>query len=188
MAHTEIYPTPRLAAVAAQLGPFLGFPPHQAAAPAFAAAERTELAGSFAVWTVSLEDFRTTGAAKASWNHVWHHQKRPAGAAADSFVRTRDQEGAAPEIRGVYHSPLAAEIDRAIDGVGSLTAGSAQPTVRILEIPELRLAALWIRHGTANQYIPLGKFASPADRQFEPIGERDLVARLPHAPLHGLSV
>ena len=188
MAYTELYPTPRLAAVAAQLGSFLGSPGRQAAAPAFAAAGPTELAGSFAVWTVSLQDFRAAGAANARWNNVWHHQMRPTGGAADSFVRTRDQEGAAPEIRGVYYSPLAGEIDRAIDSIGPLPAGSGQSTVRVLEIPELRLAALWIQHGAANQYIPLGKFASSADRQFEPIAERDLTARLPDAPLHGLSV
>ena len=72
MAYTEFYPTPRLAAVAAQLGPFLGFPLQPAGAPAFAAAGPTELAGSFAVWTVSLEDFRAAGAANARWNNVWH--------------------------------------------------------------------------------------------------------------------
>jgi hypothetical protein len=177
MAITDALDREKLESIKQQLQPFMA---------ALEVAQPHGVAESFQVWTASLSGFRESGAKSASPEHVWHHQLRPPGGRADAFALSIDDS--VPEVRAVYHSSLAEEIDRAAEEIDKDPAfHSDKFVVRLLEVPDVNLSAIWILKGSISQYVPLGEFASPDDKRFVPISEADLKARLPERPVIGIS-
>jgi hypothetical protein len=188
MAITDTFSSGQRGAVTSQLGPYLAaFEPEKALPP-------SGVAESFQVWTVSLARFLATGTQDAAWNQVWHHQLRAANrepGAAEGFARSIQRGDSALELRSVYRSTLAGEIDLAVAGLDrDPEFASDSVRVRLLEIPDLHLMTLWINEpdGT-NRYIPLGKFARSGDQLSKPMTEQELIARLQEEkPVIGISV
>lgn len=183
MARTDVYPVENLSAIKTQLPRFFaafGEKPPGGGGASHGVAE------SFQVWTVPLQVFRLLGAAGASWNQVWHHQIRQPDGTAEAFAHSLD--AGVPEVRAVYRSPLAQEIDHAIERIDEHPILKDDGfIVRLLEVPDLHFMTIWILRGVTSQYIPLGKFASGGEQRFNPISTGDLVARLPVSPIIGLS-
>jgi hypothetical protein len=196
VARTDIYPPKNLEALGEQLRSFL------------AASGDSPTAGgvaeSFQVRTVGLQDFRESGLKHAVWKGVWHHQLRSAGGGrAETFARSLGC--VSPEVRSIYRSPLAGEIDRAIDTIDNDPAFEDDASlVRLLEIPDAHLTAIWISNAKMNRLIPLGQFASSEDQfagdhakqemegvpvgvQKSSINEAELIQRLPEKSIIGLS-
>jgi len=182
MALTDSLNPDHLYTVARQLGPFLlpfaaaGVPPAS-----------TGIAESLQVWTTSLKAFLIPGMEAPLCYHVWHHQLRPAGGGrANAYARSIEHDDAQAELRGVYQADVAGEIDLAVSAIDGL--GLADDVkVRLLEVPDVTLMALWLQSPALDQYIPLGRFASPGDGHFAPISKQELVGRLPKQPISGLS-
>lgn len=183
MASTDSLNLDHRDSVAQQLGSFLppfaaeGVPP----AP-------IGIAESFQVWTASLHEFRTPGAVGPRWHRVWHHQLRSAGGRANAYARSVELDGGAPEARGIYQADIAGEIDLAVSAIDEKLRLADDVKVRLLEIPDVSLMALWLNSGETDQYVPLGSFASPGAEHFAPISKQKLISRLPEQPVSGLSL
>lgn len=113
------------------------------------------VAESFQVWTLCLEEFLSETEKplqeRVRWADIWHHQLRatPDGPAV-AFARSLGKDGKL-DLRAVHFSPLAGEIDRAIQWVDEKRPEDDW-RVRLLEVPELRLPMLWLENGVENQF------------------------------------
>jgi hypothetical protein len=124
------------------------------------------VAESFQVWGVSFDDFLDSLLAKASWQGVWHHQIGTTPGEARAYARSVD--GLDKQVRAVFPSPLAAELDRAITAVDGDDRFAAEGLIaRLCVIPELNFTALWI-NDAENSMIPLGRYARSDDSHFMP--------------------
>lgn len=195
MAHTDTYSPEKIEALSEQLRLFLAASDENS--PAVGVAE------SFQVWTVGLQDFRESGLSRAVWTGLWQHELRSPDGQADIFARSSDD--VTPTIRSIYQSPLAGEIDRAVDAIDSDAAFEGDDfLVRLLEIPDAHLTAIWLSNASVNRLIPLGQFASagrlvagdhvvPEEMDFlegvqaNSLGEAELSQILPQKPVIGLS-
>jgi hypothetical protein len=167
--------------VTAMLGPFLrALPPDQSAGMPAAS---TVLGRSLQVWTVSLASFRGAAGAPPTWGGIWHHQLQVLGLPAAGFARTMGHDvHAVPQLRSVYSSSLAGEIDRAFE-TPALQDGTGR--VRLLEIHDVHLRALWLTtSGQPDTYVPLGRYAAGE----RPLQKAELVAKLPSRPVVGIAL
>jgi hypothetical protein len=115
---------------------------------------------SIQVWTISLAQLRTPGRisfnGRVQWDGVWHHQlRRLDDGAAIAYARSLNLTSGGLEIRSVFRSPLAAEIDSVIKWIDEHLLEEAA-LVRLLVILDLEWTVVWIASGSENTFIPLG--------------------------------
>ncbi len=150
-------------------------------------AATTGIARALQVWTVSLADFRAVRGAAPAWKGRWHLQLQSPGLPVAGFALVLQTpatatEKPALEVRAVYPSSMAAEIERAFE-TPALMAGSG--LARLLEIHEVQMRALWITApGKDDSYYPLGRFG--AGEQL--ISKQALIDRLPSQPVTGIAL
>lgn len=102
------------------------------------------IAETFQVWPITVEDLkREGGVANARFEGLWHLQLRPSPTERPrAFARVRIVDGAA-EVQGVSLSPWAGAIDDIVDVVDRNYPDDSW-VVRLLEVPEAHLSALWL--------------------------------------------
>jgi hypothetical protein len=178
MAHADVYDHEKRDVIIRQLRPVAQSLLERSASGGVATSGIGE---SFQIWIVSLANFRESGATHARWTRAWHHQIRPADGAATLYAHSREPELAPAEAIAIFDSPLAGEIDAAIQDIDEDPRLRDDALgVRLLEIPEVLLTAFWFHSdGVDDLYIPLGQFARSGDQHFAPLTAEELLALLP---------
>jgi hypothetical protein len=150
MTATDSLPEEVVAAAAENLGPFL----RRAGVE-----ENLGIGESLQVWTVALSEIRSPGgvplAKRTEWAGVWHHQlRRLDDGAAVAYARSLALASGVLEIRSVFCSPLAAEIDAVIAWLDKKLSDEVS-IVRLLVVLDLEWLAVWIASTSGDRFIPL---------------------------------
>jgi hypothetical protein len=134
--------------IAAQLGPYLSTGEPEA---------NLGIGESLQLWTISLAEVRSLGephfSNRVEWQGVWHHQlrRRDTGEAI-AYARSVVRSGAF-EVRAVFRSSLASQIDAAINWL-DIHHGEENGLVRLLIISDLEFLLLWVT-GEDQRFLPL---------------------------------
>ena len=137
---------------------------------------------AFQVWSVSLAELRNGAPLqlRARRTCVWHLQLRAtADGPAVAFARCLLLNGGS-ELRSVHFSPLAGEIDTAVQWIDENLPDDSW-VVRFLEISDLQLPMLWLSNGQEDRFRILLSREDRSRRGFraEPLySEAELLDRL----------
>jgi hypothetical protein len=144
MPHTDTLPDEVLDTIARQVGEHVYEVTDEL--PGSATAELTE---TLSVWRLEVDRIRGSTGDDADLSQFatptgrWHHQVRIDGRAT-VFARSAplDDEPASWRLRELFASPIAEELDQAIDWVDAHVVDDC--LVHLLVVPEYQLHALWL--------------------------------------------
>lgn len=142
MAHTDKLEDATLESIASQIGSF--YP--SLAGDANLLQQQAELAETFSIWVLRAEDVVLDSkdvSDLAQNTGRWHSQVRIGGKA--HVVARSAPLGADPkdwQVKQVFEGEVAVDVDDAIQWVD--TNVTADPLVRVLEVPAFQITALWM--------------------------------------------